>query len=121
VSNNVDDAKYLAKADFKWVRIQMRFSHKDKKDKRVIKHSTYPLDYPANVDEAPEQPGVYIFIDANDDFVYVGAASVEGLQDTIKADSNMASKVAAIKYRWFVTENLDIANDLKADWSKKYS
>lgn len=99
----------------------MRFSHKDKKDKRVLKHSTYSLNYPAKVDEAPDQQGVYLFIDSKDDIVYIGAASAEGLKNTIKANSNIGSKNEITKYRWFITKNLDAANELKADWVKKYT
>lgn len=98
----------------------MRFSHKDKKDVRIIKHSTYPLDYPEKVDEAPEQLGVYIFIDSNDDLTYVGVTSTEGLQSTIKENSSMASKKGTTQYRWFTTKNIEAANEVKADWIRKY-
>ena len=98
----------------------MRYSHKDKKDERVVKHSTYPLEYPAKVDEAPDQPGVYLFIDSKDNLVHVGAASSEGLKNSIKVDTNVASTNEVTHYRWFITKDLDVANELKTDWINKY-
>jgi len=98
----------------------MRFSHKDKKDDRVVKHSTYPLDYPSKISEAPDQHGVYILMDSEQSVIYVGATSTEGLQKTIKANSKVTLENKITQYRWFITKNSDGANSLKKDWIKKY-
>ena len=98
----------------------MQFDYSDKDDKRIVESSPYALDYPNDVDKAPDKAGVYMFIDANDDVVYVGKASGGRLKDEIKAKRDTRADKDAKKYRWFRTNSNEIAKDLEADWIKKY-
>ena len=97
----------------------MRFSHKDKKDKRVANHSTYPLDYPSRVDEAPETIGVYVLLDSNSDVLYV--AKGELLRTEIKAKANTPASDGTVAFRWFKTTDETAAKDLELDWIEKYT
>lgn len=98
----------------------MKFDYNDKKDKRVVESSPYALDYPSDVDKAPDKAGVYMFIDEDDEVIYVGKASGGRLRDEIKAKGNTSADKGAKKYRWFRTNSDEVAKDLKADWIKKY-
>ncbi len=98
----------------------MKFDFSDKNDKRVVKASPYALDYPADVDKAPNKAGVYMFIDSKDEVIYIGKASGGRLRDEIKTKSNTSADKGAKKYRWFRTNSDEVAKDLEADWLKKY-
>jgi excinuclease UvrABC nuclease subunit len=98
----------------------MKFDYGDKNDKRVVEASPYALDYPAEVDKAPNNAGVYMFIDGEDEVIYVGKASGGRLRDEIKAKRNTNADKDAKKYRWFRTNSDEVAKDLEADWIKKY-
>ena len=98
----------------------MKFDYSDKKDKRVVETSSYPLDYPAEVDKAPDKAGVYMFINIDDEVIYVGKASGGRLRDEIKEKRNTSADRGAKKYRWFRTNSDEVARDLEADWIKKY-
>ena len=98
----------------------MKFDYNDKSDKRVVEASPYAFDYPADVDKAPANAGVYIFISAQDEVVYVGKACGGRLCDEIKAKKGMAAEKDAKTFRWFRTNSDDIAKALEADWIKKY-
>ena len=98
----------------------MKFDYSDKNDKRVVETSPYALDYPAQVDEAPDKAGVYMFIDIDDEVIYVGKASGGRLRDEINGKRNTSADSGAKKYRWFRTNSDEVAKDLEADWIKKY-
>ena len=98
----------------------MKFDLNDKDDKRVVETSPYALDYPADVDKAPDKAGVYMFIDGEDEVIYIGKASGGRLRDEIKAKRNTSADRGAKKYRWFRTNSDEIAKDLEADWIEKY-
>ena len=98
----------------------MKLDYGDKNDERVVESSPYALDYPNDVDKAPDKAGVYMFIDANDEVIYVGKAAGGRLKDEIKAKRNTSADKDATKYRWFRTNSDEIAKDLEADWIKKY-
>lgn len=98
----------------------MKFDYSDKDDKRVVETSPYALDYPAQVDEAPDKAGVYMFIDKEDEVIYVGKASGGRLRDEINGKRNTNADSGAKKYRWFRTNSDEVAKDLEADWIKKY-
>jgi len=98
----------------------MKFDYKDKNDKRVVEKSPYALDYPADVDKAPNKAGVYMFIDAEDEVVYVGKASGGRLKDEIQSKKGTSCEKDATKYRWFRTNSDEVAKDLEFDWIKKY-
>lgn len=98
----------------------MKFDYDDKNDKRVVEASPYALDYPAEVDKAPNNAGVYMFIDGEDEVIYVGKASGGRLRDEIKDKRNTSADKDAKKYRWFRTNSDEVAKDLEADWIKKY-
>ena len=98
----------------------MKFDYGDKNDKRVVEASPYALDYPADVDKAPNKAGVYMFIDGKDEVIYVGKASGGRLKDEIEAKRNTSADKGAKKYRWFRTNSDEVAKALEADWIKKY-
>ena len=98
----------------------MKFDLNDKDDERVVETSPYALDYPADVDNAPDKAGVYMFIDGEDEVIYIGKASGGSLRDEIKAKRNTSADRGAKKYRWFRTNSDEVAKDLEADWIKKY-
>ena len=98
----------------------MKFNYSDKNDRRVVEASPYALDYPDQVEEAPNNAGVYMFIDIEEEIIYVGKASGGRLRDEIKAKRNTTADKGANKYRWFRTNSDEVAKDLEADWIKKY-
>lgn len=98
----------------------MKFDYSDKRDKRVVEASPYALDYPGDVDKAPNKAGVYMFIDSSDEIVYVGKASGGRLKEEIESKNNTSADLGAIKYRWFRTNSDEVAKDLETDWIKKY-
>lgn len=98
----------------------MKFDYSDKNDKRVVEASPYALDYPDDVDKAPDKAGVYMFIEDKDEVIYVGKASGGRLRDEIKDKRNTSADKGAKKYRWFRTNSDEVAKDLEADWIKKY-
>lgn len=97
----------------------MKFNYGDKYDKRVIEPSP-ALEYPAEVDKAPDKAGVYMFLDDGEEVLYVGKASGGRLREEIKAKRNTSADRGVTKYRWFRTNNDEVAKDLEADWIKKY-
>lgn len=97
----------------------MRFSHKDKKNELIRKHSTYALAFPDKLEDAPETAGVFLLLNKNDDVLLVGSNSdlktkVSSVRDTEAAKDSVA-------YRWFMTENSELARQLAASWINKYS
>ena len=98
----------------------MRFSHKDKKDTRVSKQSTYAFGFPDKLDQAPLEQGVFVLLNEADDVLYVGCADSSGFELALSASKgkNIARDVVA--YRWFITENQQEANALASDWIEKY-
>jgi excinuclease ABC subunit C len=98
----------------------VKFDYSDKNDKRVVEASPYALDYPGDVDKAPEKAGVYMFIDKEGEVIYVGKASGGRLRDEIKGKRNTSADKGAETYRWFRTNSDEVAKDLEADWIKKY-
>ena len=98
----------------------MTFDYNDKNDKRVVEASPYSFDYPADVDKAPNKAGVYMFINAQGDIVYVGKACGGRLCDEIKAKKGEDAEKDAKSFRWFRTNSDETAKALEADWIKKY-
>ena len=98
----------------------MKFDLGDKRDKRIVQPSPYAMNYPGDVDKAPDNAGVYMFIDENDDVIYVGKASGGRLKTEIKSKKDQDAENGAIKYRWFRTNSDEIAINLEADWIEKY-
>lgn len=98
----------------------MKFNYSDKDDSRVVEASPYALDYPAEVDKAPDKAGVYMFIDGEGEVIYVGKASGGRLRDEIENKKGTSADTDARKYRWFRTNSDEVARDLEADWIKKY-
>lgn len=98
----------------------MQFDYNDKDDERVVEASPYALNYPDEVDKTPDKAGVYMFIDGDDEIIYVGKASGGRLRDEVRAKRNTSADKGAKKYRWFRTNSDEVAKDLEADWIKKY-
>ena len=98
----------------------MKFNYTDKGTSRLVLTSPFALDYPDDVDRAPSKAGVYMFIDAEDEVVYIGKSSGSGLSDEIKSKRGTGAESDAVKYRWFQTEDDPTASKLAVDWIKKY-
>lgn len=99
----------------------MRFSHIDKKDQRIVKHSTHPLDMPAKLAEAPDGEGVFIFIEEGDSVAYVGEANSGSINSAVNATAPAAMAAGATHYRWFSTADQASAEALAGDWRAKYA
>ena len=98
----------------------MKFDYANKGDARLIMTSPFALDYPQDVGWAPFKAGVYMFIDAEDEVVYIGEASAGGLSNEIKAKRGTRADRDAVRFRWFQTEGGQTARKLAAEWIKKY-
>ena len=98
----------------------MKFNYSDKGDSRLVMTSPFALNYPDDVEWAPLKAGVYMFIDAEDEVVYIGKASGGGLSDEIKTRRGTNAERDAVRYRWFQTDGDHTAGQLAADWIKKY-
>jgi len=98
----------------------MKFDYSCKTDKRVIEASPYALDYPKDVEKAPDTPGVYMLIDIVDNVLRVGKATGKGLKEEIKSVKETPVEKDVKKYRWFKTSSDDVAKELEEDWLKKY-
>ena len=98
----------------------MRFSHKDKKDERVAKQSTYAFDFPQKLDQAPEEQGVFVLLNETSDVLYVGHTAVGGFEQTLSGLIDTAPARNVVAYRWFVTVNQQATETLVQDWIDKY-
>ena len=82
--------------------------------------SPFALDYPNDVEWAPIRAGVYMFIDGEDEVVYIGKTFRGGIKSEIKDKWGTSAERDAVRYRWFQTEGDRTAGELAADWIKKY-
>ena len=83
----------------------MKFNYADKGTSRLVLTSPFALDYPDDVDRAPSKAGVYMFLDAEDEVVYIGKSSGSGLSDEIKSKQGTRAESDVVRYRWFQTED----------------
>jgi len=98
----------------------MKFDYADKSDSRLVMTSPFALDYPNDVEWAPLRAGVYMFIDGENEVVYIGKASGGRLKDEIKNRRGTSAERDAVRYRWFQTDGDRTASELASDWIKKY-
>lgn len=98
----------------------MKFDYADKSDSRLVMASPFALDYPDDVEWAPIRAGVYMFIDGENEVVYIGKASGGRLKDDIKNRRGTNAERDAVRYRWFQIDGDRTAGELAADWIKKY-
>ena len=98
----------------------MRFRHKDKKDDRVSRQSTYAFDFPEKLEQAPLGQGVFVLLNETSDVLYVGCAIGNDFQLTLAALVGKTSADNVVSYRWFITENQKVAKALAMDWIEKY-
>jgi excinuclease UvrABC nuclease subunit len=98
----------------------MRFSHKDKKDIRVSRQSTYAFDYPSKLDQAPEDQGAFVLLNESSDVLYVGYASSNYFEQALTALIGTTATDKVVAFRWFVTECENSAKSLAQDWIVKY-
>ncbi len=97
----------------------MRFSHKDKKNELIRKHSTYALAFPDKLEEAPESSGVVLLLNENDDVLFVGSNG--DLKTEASSLMNTPAAKDSVAYRWFMTEDSELASQLASSWINKYS
>ncbi len=97
----------------------MLFHRSDKRDRRVSETPPHAMDYPKDVDKAPDEAGVFMLIDSSDEVVYVGKA-IRSFRDEIKAKDGQDAIKGATKFRWFSTKSDVVATDLEEDWIEKY-
>lgn len=98
----------------------MRFSHKDKKDSRVARQSTYAFDYPSKLDQVPEEHGVFVLLNESSDVMYVGYAAANYFEQALTALIDTIATDDVVAFRWFVTECENSAKSLIQDWIVKY-
>jgi len=98
----------------------MRFSHKDKKDSRVARQSTYAFDYPSKLDQVPKEQGAFVLLNESSDVMYVGVASANCFEKTLAALIDTIATDKVVAFRWFVTECENSAKSLTQDWISKY-
>ncbi len=98
----------------------MRFSHKDKKDSMVVKQSTYALDFPDKLPEAPDTYGVFILLNDQSDVMYVGHNDNKDLKQAIEDVVDTAASQNSVSYRWFITRSQDESVNLANTWIEKY-
>ncbi|MEH6822794.1 MAG: hypothetical protein V7629_02640 [Motiliproteus sp.] len=98
----------------------MRFSHKDKKDPRVSRQSTYAFDFVKKFDESPKEQGVFVLLNETSDVLYVGRAAAGGFEQTLSGLSDTVCASNVVAYRWFVTEDEQAADALAQHWIGKY-
>lgn len=98
----------------------MRFSHKDKKDPRVLKQSTYAFDFPTKLDQAPLEQGVFVLLNEVSDVLFVGCVTNQGFELTLAELVGEPVADNTTSYRWFITENEQTAQALAKDWIEKY-
>ncbi|HEB56738.1 MAG TPA: hypothetical protein ENI98_10655 [Gammaproteobacteria bacterium] len=97
----------------------MRFSHKDKKNELICKHSTYALAFPDKLEEAPQSSGVFLLLNDKDDVLFVGShGDLKTEAGTLK---NTPAAKDSVAYRWFMTEDFELASQLAKSWINKYS
>ena len=97
----------------------MKFDPGDKNDKRV-QASPFALHYPADLDKVPGQGGVYMFIDAADAVVFVGATAGGPLKAEIESKKGTPAELGATRCRWFRTASDEVSRSVQTDWVKKY-
>jgi len=98
----------------------MRFSHKDKKDSRVARQSTYAFDYPSKLDQVPEEHGAFVLLNESSDVMYVGHAAANYFEQALTALIDTIATENVVAFRWFVTECENSAKSLAQDWIIKY-
>ncbi|VAX13450.1 hypothetical protein MNBD_GAMMA24-697 [hydrothermal vent metagenome] len=97
----------------------MRFSHKDKKNELIRKHSTYALAFPDKLEEAPQSSGVFLLLNENDDVLFVGSNG--DIKTKVSSVRNTQAAKDSVAYRWFMTEDAELAGQLASSWINKYS
>ncbi|OGH56375.1 MAG: hypothetical protein A3G34_01640 [Candidatus Lindowbacteria bacterium RIFCSPLOWO2_12_FULL_62_27] len=98
----------------------MRFDLNDLNDARVA-DSSFERYYPADVNEAPDAEGVYVFTDKTAEVLYAGKSCGQGLKAEIVSKRNSSADREAKRFRWFVTKSDADAEGLKTDWVAKYT
>lgn len=99
----------------------MLFHRSDKKDTRVVETPPYAMDYPSDIEKAPDiLAGVYMLIDSSDEVVYVGKTSGTTLKEEIRGKIGADEAIGASKFRWFKAKSPDAAEGLEADWIERY-
>ncbi len=97
----------------------MRFSHKDKKNELIRKHSTYALAFPDKLEEAPQSSGVFLLLNESDDVLFVGSNG--DIKTKVSSVRNTQAAKDSVAYRWFMTEDAELAGQLASSWINKYS
>ncbi|MFC2093802.1 hypothetical protein ACFLSV_07865 [Bacteroidota bacterium] len=99
----------------------MRFNYNDKKNIKVLKDSPYPLDYPHQIRKAPNKSGLYMLLNEKDEVIYIGKTENGKLKKEIKSNVGVIVNGEASKYRWFITANDKVAEELEKNWIEKYN
>lgn len=98
----------------------MQFDYLDEHDERIVDCAPYARVYHRDLEDAPRAAGVYIFLDADGDVIYVGCAEAGKLSSEIEMKWNTSVDLGARRYRWFSTANETAACALEANWIEKY-
>lgn len=98
----------------------MKFDYLDETDERIVACALHALSYPGRVADAPNSPGVYLFLDDADEVIYVGSTHHGKLACEIKSRWNTGNDIGALRYRWFRADSDDAAHQIESDWIGKY-
>ena len=98
----------------------MKFDYLDESDERIADSAPRGIEYPARLSEVPENAGIFLFLDADDEVIYVGTAPHGKLASEIRSKWNTSTDLGARTCRWFRTNGCESASTLEAEWVRKY-
>jgi hypothetical protein len=98
----------------------MKFDLNGKNDWRITSSSAHALDYPKYAGQAPNKKGIYILINGDNGVVGVGIGSDSTIKDKIKTNTTIDNDKKAKTYRWFITLNGEMAEELGKEMIGKY-
>jgi hypothetical protein len=100
---------------------EMKFNEQDLSDPRVLRPPSGWHEYPQEVPTAPMGPGVYLLADNDDNILYVGSTSFDGLRLEMMGRVGHISDSGAVKLRCAATRDHAVGRQLAAEWVKKYA
>ena len=98
----------------------MEFDYLDEADARIVACAPRALGYHWPVAGAPNNSGVYVFLDEAGEVIYVGSTHHGKLFREIRSKWNTGADIGTLRYRWFRTDTDATANELESDWASKY-
>ena len=98
----------------------MKFDDEDLCDLCVLRGLPGWQPYPQDLDTAPTTSGVYLLADKDEEVLFIGATSEDGLRFVTMAHIGEATDRNAVKFRWVITRDDSEAKELLLEWVRKY-